>query len=150
MFKRLAKSQEKRERNEELGLEDTDESSSESDTDSENSDLGDGAGIGSDDELDGGSVADMKMEWLAADREGSEEEDDSDEEGLDLDDQTGHPRMKLSEAVKNPIYTASTERDERACAVCPKKKLKNSKMVEVHIASVVRWSNLSSFSRFVS
>lgn len=144
MFKRITKKQKKREEEEELGLDDdtrqmfglqdtdSDESSSQSDSDSDN-------------KSDREGVARMRSEWLAAEAGSSGDEDDGDEEGLDieLDDD---PPISLEEATKNPIYHVPSEglRDVRACITCPKKLLKNDKMVQVHLSSAVRWSIPSS------
>ena len=141
MFKRITKKQKKREEEEELDLDDdtrqmfglqetdSDESSSQSDSDSDN-------------KSDREGVASMRTEWLAAEAGSSGDEDDGDE-GLDIDDD---PPISLEEAAKNPIYHVPSEglRDVRACITCPKKLLKNDKMVQVHLSSAVRWSIPSS------
>ena len=161
MFKRIEKRQKKREHDEELGIDDemkqtygledtdSDESSSDSDTSSENSEADESDDKNGDDNLDRGSTADIKTEWLATGEETSEEEDESDEEELALDKENRLPRLKLADVMKNPIYIPSAEREERTCIVCPKKILKNSRMAEVHVASAVRWSSLCFFPLLV-
>ncbi|KAI5116399.1 hypothetical protein M0805_005867 [Coniferiporia weirii] len=154
MFKRLTRKQERIEREEELGLDDEtkqvlgmhDTDSDESDTDSDSdSDLDSDLDAGS--ELDGEGVdAQMRMEWLAAEGGGSEDEDESDEEGLDLDEELDdEPPVVLSEALKNPIYLVSMDPDVRACIACPKKLLKNGRMVEVHIESAAHVRRYAKF-----
>lgn len=147
MFKRIAKKQKKQKRDEELGLdEETKQVFGMQDTDSDESDSGSssasGSGLTSEDDSDeeGGSEiedgAGLQTEYLAADDDGSEDEGGSDEEGLDLDDESP---MSISEAVEDPIYVSSMEPMEmRACIVCPNKMLKNNTMVEVHLKSGVR------------
>ncbi|KAL5486132.1 hypothetical protein ACEPAI_7176 [Sanghuangporus weigelae] len=147
MFKRVTKKQKKREQEEELGLDDdtrqmfglqdtdSDESSSQSNSES-------------DDELDRGEAeADIRTEWLAAEGSSSEDENDSDEEGLDLESIDDDPPISLAEAVKNPIYHISSEKlnDERACITCPKKLLKNEKMVELHLSSAAHVRRFKKF-----
>ncbi|KAL5525659.1 hypothetical protein ACEPAG_6995 [Sanghuangporus baumii] len=147
MFKRVTKKQKKREQEEDLGLDDdtrqmfglqdtdSDESSSQSDSESDN-------------ELDRGeNEADIRTEWLAAEGASSEDENDSDEEGLELESIDDDPPISLAEAVKNPIYHISSEKlnDERACITCPKKLLKNEKMVELHLSSAAHVRRFKKF-----
>ncbi|KAL5504257.1 hypothetical protein ACEPAH_8331 [Sanghuangporus vaninii] len=147
MFKRVTKKQKKREQEEELGLDDdtrqmfglqdtdSDESSSQSDSES-------------DDEPDRSEAeADIRTEWLAAEGSSSEDENDSDEEGLDLESMDDEPPVSLAEAVKHPIYHISSEKlkDERACITCPKKLLKNEKMVELHLSSAAHVRRFNKF-----
>lgn len=157
MFKRIEKKQKKREREEELGLDDetkqmfglndtdSDESSSSSSasSSSESGSSSSGSSSSDDDNLDKGPASDMKTEWLAAEDadSGSEDEDDSDEEGgIDLNDVAfNKPNLTIKEAVKDPIYLSRPDKDWHACLVCPKKMLKCAKQVELHLASAVRW-----------
>lgn len=150
MFKRMARKVKRKERDEELGLDEEakqvlglqDTDSDESETDSEvNSDLGSNSDSDAslDSDLDVGSDAGMKTEWLGAEGYGSEEDEGSDDDSLDLDfDDDEDPPMTLVEATKKPIYLTSADPDIHACIVCPKKALKNQKMVEVHLQSSVR------------
>lgn len=150
MFKRITKKVKRKERDEELGLDEEakqvlglqDTDSDESETDSEvNSDLGSDSDSDAslDSGFDAGSDAGMKTEWLGAEGYGSEEDEGSDDDSLDLDfDDDDEPPMTLVEATKKPIYLTESDPDMHACIVCPKKVLKNQKMVDVHLQSSVR------------
>lgn len=158
MFKRIAKKVKRKERDEELGLdEETKQVLGLHDTDSDESESDSSLGSDSDSDaseesdFDEGSEGDMKMEWLGAERYDSEEEGDSDDSGLDLEedfDEDEDPPMSLDEATKKPIYLTSTDPDIHVCIVCPKKALKNAKMVEVHLKSAVRLIEPPAFPGF--
>ena len=143
MFKRIQKKQKKTELEEELGLDDdtkqalglgnvdtdTDESESEPESDSDGQ-YGDSLRVGT-----GADTEILEVE------EGGEEEDGSDTGGSDIDEQLdGEPPLTLDEALRNPVYSPYPDKDERSCLVCPHKRLKGGKMVDVHLQSGVRHS----------
>lgn len=138
MFKRVTKKEKKRVEEEELGLDDdmkeilgmhdtdSDESDSDSDSESGNSDdLED-----EEDEEEAGG----RTRKASADDD-SEDDEDGESDG---DAEEGPPPLSVQEATKNPVYTISLDPDVRGCIVCPGKLLKNNKMVELHVESVVR------------
>ena len=135
MFKRIEKKQKRQAEIDELGLDenakemlgiqdtDSDESESESDAEASEDEMGPNVAEG--------DVSVMTTEWLDTGNSGSEDEEDSDTEEPDFDP----PPMTLAEAIVNPIYAFSE--DVTQCITCPNKKLKNDKMVEVHLQSTV-------------
>lgn len=140
MFKRLQRKQTKVELEEELGIDDdtkhalglgmhdtdSDESDSESDSDGELD-----AGLGAD------GAGSLNVEDVEGDGDGDEDEDEM--EDFELEDQLDdRPPVTLDEALRNPIYSISLDSDIRSCLVCPRKLLKNNKMVELHLGSAVR------------
>ena len=148
MFKRIEKRIRKKEKEEELGLdEDTKEMLGMNDTDSDESDSS------SDSDSDGGSEDEGLHAMGGAQLGGSDEEDGeeggeeegsepaSDEEDEDEDEE---PPMSVSEALQNPLYLVSLEPEVKACVVCPGKLLKNPTMIDVHLKSGVSSSSSSS------
>lgn len=149
MFKRVQKRQRRKQKEEELGLnedmkevlglQDTDseesESSSEEDghgSDEERIESGETQEEGSVDEEDGGSDA-LEGEL--------EDEDDASEE--DEEDDSISP-ISVTEAVRDPVYIVSLDPEVKACILCPGKLLKNLRMAEIHKASKVCTSAVSS------
>ena len=134
MFKRITKRQDKQAQDEELGLdEDTKQMFGMQDTDSDETETSDS---GSDEENDSEAEegpGGLKTEWLDAGVSDSGDEDEEDTERAEFDDMVP---ISLSEAVKNPLYVTHPGVNE--CIVCPNKKLKNDKMVEIHLRSAVR------------
>lgn len=137
MFKRVQKRQRRKEKEEELGLDedmkevlglqDTDSEESESSSDEGDSSQG-GLSENESDEEDG-------QEDVAQMSEGEEEEEE--EEDTESDEEDELPPMSVTEAVKNPLYIVSLDPDIQACILCTGKLLKNVKMMEVHKASKV-------------
>ncbi|KAI0749437.1 hypothetical protein C8Q80DRAFT_1162032 [Daedaleopsis nitida] len=144
MFKRIEKKIRKKEKEEELGLDedmkemlgmnaDTDSDESDSSSDSEN-DENDEEGMGLD-ASDGEEESDAGAE---DDEEGDEHEGDEEqvlESEPESDDEDEEPPMSVSEALQNPLYVVSLEPEVRACIVCPGKLLKNPVMIDVHMKS---------------
>lgn len=146
MFKRIARKQDKKARAEELGIDETIYDVQDSDSDDSNSENSDdesesggedrgGTGVSmSEGEDDNGLEIDDALVG-----EDGDEDDDEDSEA-ESDASESEPPMTIAYAVKEPVYEASLEKDERVCVVCPGKLLKNSKMVEAHIGSKVSTS----------
>ncbi|TBU43761.1 hypothetical protein BD309DRAFT_1009562 [Dichomitus squalens] len=136
MFKRVERRILKKEKEEELGLDeetkemlglnaadtDSDESESSSDEGSEEEDF---IGAG-----DGEDASDTEADVMDQDEEpsdlGEDEEDEDEDDGVS---------MTVSESLQNPLWHVSLEPEVKACAVCPGKILKNPVMVDVHINS---------------
>ncbi|KAF7773219.1 hypothetical protein Agabi119p4_5386 [Agaricus bisporus var. burnettii] len=129
MFKRLERRLKRKEREDELGLDedmkevlglnDTDSDESESDVESDSN---------------GGDILDAESDEDEAD---AEEEMDLDEEHYDSDnegDQGSDERalITVAEALTNPIFLVSLDPTVNECIVCPGKQLKGQKMVETH------------------
>lgn len=143
MFKRVEKRQERKEREDELGLDsetkeilgmhDTD--SDESDSDSEDSSDG-GAEA---EELDDDIEDDSEEFFSDSEPEEPEIEDNLAASGNDSDSEPSVeiPSLTISEAVANPIYPDTTNPEWSACIVCPGKLLKSLNAVSVHRESNV-------------
>ena len=144
MFKRVEKRIRKKEKEEELGLDedmkemlgmhadtDSDESSSDSEDNSENEGRGP---VEQGDEGEGDDGSEDEEE------EHDEEAQDEEESGLESDseEEDEEPPMSVSEALQDPLYLVSLEPEVKACVVCPGKLLKNPTMIEVHLKSGVR------------
>ena len=142
MFKRVAKRIRKKEKEEELGIDeemkemlgmhdtDSDESDSSADSDEESEgeqsegETGAHAAIAGEDEEDGED---------GEDSEDGEVEDE--EEGVSSDEDVAP--MTLSEALQDPLHILEEEPEVKGCIVCPGKLLKNPVMIDVHIKSGV-------------
>jgi len=134
MFKRVEKRRVKKQKEEELGLDedmkeilgiqdtDSEESASESESDgsSENDDAASGDEVGEDEDIDVGDEEDVP----------EEEEDDEEEEEEDED-----PNVSVNQALIDPVYVVSVLPEVKACIVCPGKLLKGAKMVQLHRTS---------------
>lgn len=128
MFKRVEKRLKRKQREDELGIDDdmkqvlglndTDSDESESDTDSEERSV--------DGEFEG--IQDVESDEAV-------EEGDFDDEESDNDDEPERVLLTIEEALSNPIFIVSLDPDVRECIVCPGKQLKGAKMVEAHTSS---------------
>lgn len=129
MFKRLERRLKRKEREDELGLdEDMKEVLGLNDTDSDESE--------SDVESDshGGDILDAESDAEEVDED---EEMDLDEEQADSDNEgdqgsDGRALITIAEALTNPIFLVSLDPTVNECIVCPGKQLKGQKMVETH------------------
>lgn len=145
MFKRIEKRIRKKEKEEELGLdEDTKEMLGMNDTDSDESSSSEDS---SDEE--GKEIRD-DMDENASDEDDVSEmeegvEEHTSESDPDSDDVDEEPPMSLSEALQNPIYLVCELPEVKACVVCPGKLLKNPVMIDIHLKS-----NVSALSLRVS
>ncbi|KAH9930022.1 uncharacterized protein B0H18DRAFT_159283 [Fomitopsis serialis] len=152
MFKRVARRQERQERDEEMGLDaetkevlglhdtDSDESSSSSGSE-DDSDAGEDDDAESADEKDGDEDGDE-----GASEQDEESEGDADSDNASEVSDAGEPPLSVSEALKDPLYFISLEPEVRACVACPGKLLKNSTMCEVHRSSN---AHVRRYKRFV-
>lgn len=142
MFKRVERRIRKKEKEEELGL---DEETKEvlglnaADTDSDESNSSSGSESGSESEdRDGGLVEDQDASNAEEDDMREDEGDEEESEGQsDEEDEEDEPPMSVSEALQNPLWHVSLESEVKACAVCPGKLLKNPIMIDVHMKSGV-------------
>ncbi|KAI0346163.1 hypothetical protein BDW22DRAFT_1352177 [Trametopsis cervina] len=155
MFKRVQKRVQKRQREEELGLDgdmkevlglqdtDSDESDSSSDedgTDAESLDGDDASGEAGENSVELPADTDE-----VADEDDDEQEVEESEESED-EDADKIPPMSVTEAVKDSVYIISLDPRVEACILCPGKLLKNRTMSEVHKASK---AHNRRFTRFV-
>jgi len=60
---------------------------------------------------------------------------EEDEEGDDSRAERLRPPKSVREALRDPLYSVSAQSPIKMCLICPRKLLKNSKMVAVHQAS---------------
>ncbi|KAH9838582.1 uncharacterized protein C8Q71DRAFT_856519 [Rhodofomes roseus] len=137
MFKRVARRQERQERDEEMGLDaETKEVLGLHDTDSEESSSSSGSEDDSDAEEEvGGVIPVVESETEDEDEdEGLSEHDEGSEEDAHSDDDQ-EPQLSVAEALKDPLYLISLEPEVRACIACRGKLLKNAIMCEVHRSS---------------
>lgn len=143
MFKRIEKRQRKKEKAEELGIDENLYDVQDSDSEDSHSDRS-----GSDDE-DSASGSDVysfsgigdgiHSEDIMADDIGSDESGEEDQgSDAESDDSSDAPPMTIPEAVENPIYQPSLEKEDRWCIVCPGRIFKNEFMVGTHKDSKVR------------
>ncbi|KAG9098088.1 hypothetical protein FS749_004720 [Ceratobasidium sp. UAMH 11750] len=151
MFKRINKRIRKKEKEEAAGLDDEmKQVFGMHDTDSDESDSGASSGHDSSRDLSdsGGedeptsqepSTGKRKRE-VSEDSQGSEPED----EGEDDADETAP--MTVAEALSNPLYSAQTNSDAKACILCPGKELKHSQMISVHVASSTHQRRMKRFA----
>jgi len=148
MFKRVARRQERQERDEEMGLDaETKEVLGLHDTDSDES----SSSSGSEDDSDAGEDSADEKEGDEDEDEGASEQDEESEGDADSDNASevmdaGEPPLSVSEALKDPLYLISLEPEVRACIACPGKLLKNSTMCEVHRSSN---AHVRRYKRFV-
>ncbi|EKM78076.1 hypothetical protein AGABI1DRAFT_114901, partial [Agaricus bisporus var. burnettii JB137-S8] len=132
MFKRLERRLKRKEREDELGLDedmkevlglndtDSDESESDVESDSHGGDIPDAES--DDDEADAEEEMDLDEEHYDSDSEGDQGSDERDERAL----------ITVAEALTNPIFLVSLDPTVNECIVCPGKQLKGQKMVETH------------------
>ncbi|KAJ3559845.1 hypothetical protein NP233_g11166 [Leucocoprinus birnbaumii] len=134
MFKRVEKRLKRKQREDELGIdEEMKEVLGLNDTDSEESDSDDNSDEASDDgDFPGGEDGeDIELEdddenlGFDAGEELSEAEEDQDERAL----------ITVLEALKDPVFIVSLDPDVKECIVCPGKLLKGTTMVEKHKTS---------------
>ncbi|CAE6409318.1 unnamed protein product [Rhizoctonia solani] len=162
MYKRINKRIRKKEKEEELGLdeetkeilgmqetdsdesdssdeEQSDEGSEESDTDGEASLAGGRSRRGHKQLSDGGSSE-------VGSSSGAEAEDSEvgDEEMAEDEDE---PPMTISKALEDPLYPIQKGSDVQGCILCPGKELKHTKMALVHVESS---SHLRRMKRFAA
>lgn len=136
MFKRAEKRIKRKEREDELGLDedmkdvlglnDTDSDESDSDVDSEDQSVDED--LEADEEYDDNNHDEMEG-YL-------DQESDNDDSGDDDDDDgTERSLITVEEALKNPIFIVSLDPDIKECIACPGKLLKGQMMVETHTTS---------------
>lgn len=136
MFKRVEKRLKRKEREDELGLDedmkevlgfndtDSDESESEVDSDEQSSMIDEEEMPDiefDDDEAEGGDF--------------DEESDDGELQNYEAGDQPERALITIAEALTNPIFIVSLDPDINECIVCPGKQLKSQKMIEAHKTS---------------
>lgn len=68
-----------------------------------------------------------------SDGDDNDEEDEGEERKASV-----KPNITVRQALETPIYVASSSPEVKACAVCPGKLIKNTKMETVHLGSHVR------------
>ncbi|KAH9945351.1 uncharacterized protein BXZ73DRAFT_96342 [Epithele typhae] len=141
MFKRVEKRIRRKEKEEELGIDDDmKEMLGMNDTDSDESDSSDSSGS------DNGGDVPVRPE-VESREEGEEGENSMAEEDelSDDDPEDDIPPMKLSRALQNPLYLVQEEPEVQGCIICPRKLFKNSVMIDVHLKSN---AHTRRFSRF--
>ena len=134
MFKRVEKRIRKKEKEEELGIdEDMKEMLGMHDTDSEESD----SSSSEDEGVDVAGVFDGDSNGSGAE-EDAEEDDEEDEDAEDSgEEQDENTPMTISEVLQDPLFTIQEEPEIKTCIICPGKLLKNPIMIDVHLNSVV-------------
>lgn len=141
MFKRVEKRQRKLEEEEELGLtEEMKEVMGMHDTDSDESDSGEEGNSSDQEEGGDGLDASGEEDYLEGVEEVDEEVDEEAEEEIDEEDEEvmERPPLSVTEAMADPLYTLTSKGFLKVCAVCPAKRLKDTKMEEEHRNSKVR------------
>ncbi|KZT40022.1 hypothetical protein SISSUDRAFT_1044813 [Sistotremastrum suecicum HHB10207 ss-3] len=136
MFKRVRKRQQRKAKEEELGLDDeAKEVLGLNDTDSDESD----SSSGKDSDPESGSEAEDSNELPKQDTKasGSSEVDEEENSGSDDESDEDEPLpghfVSISTALDNPIYELTTT--VSSCVTCPGVLLKNPRMIQVHITS---------------
>jgi hypothetical protein len=131
MFKRVERRLKRREREDELGLdEDMKEVLGLNDTDSDESE--------SDSDLDShGDIpdADSDEDEVEMDSDGGNDEEDGSDNEVDQQQSEERALITIAEALSNPIFLVSLDPTINECIVCPGKQLKNPKMIEAHTSS---------------
>ncbi len=133
MFKRAEKRIKRKEREDELGLDEdmkdvlglNDTASDESDSDVDSEDQSVDEDAEADEEYDDSNYDEMEGSFDQA--------SDSDDSGDD--DGTERSLITVEEALKNPIFIVSLDPDIKECIVCPGKLLKGQMMAETHTTS---------------
>ncbi|KAF8674224.1 Starch binding domain [Rhizoctonia solani] len=159
MYKRINKRIRKKEKEEELGLDDeTKEILGMQETDSDESDSSD------EEQSDEDSVeSDTDEERLEVGRTHREPEMFSDNRESDTEGSSGaetedlevedeemaddKPPMTVSDALRDPLYSIQKGSDVQGCILCPGKELKHTKMALVHVESS---SHLRRMKRFAT
>jgi hypothetical protein len=127
MFKRVEKRLKRKEREDELGLDE---------------DMKDVLGLNDTDSDESDSDSSAQGSFLAIDNNGDEDEDlelgtASDDELERREDEADAERalVTVSEALNNPVFIVSLDPDISECIVCPGKLLKGTTMAEKHKTS---------------
>ncbi|KAF8753343.1 Starch binding domain [Rhizoctonia solani] len=127
MYKRINKRIRKKEKEEELGLDDeTKEILGMQETDSDESDSSD------EEQSDEDSVEwNLILTRRESDTEGSSGAETEDLEVEDEEMADDEPPMTVSEALRDPLYPIQKGSDVQGCILCPGKELKHTKMAAV-------------------